>query len=287
MDLSGKIDNSLLGVLHDVSLVATSLDIPFFVIGATARDIVLEHGFGIRPSRATRDLDLGVRVADWQEFQALTTVLINSDKFTASSATQRIFHKENALPVDIVPFGEIGDGGSAISWPPEHAVEMNIIGFEEAYAHAWPVRLSHDLKIYFASPAGWALLKIISWNDRDHSARVKDAQDLALILGNYADAGNADRLYDEESVLLEAEEFEFAYAGARLLGRDLAEIAKQETMQMVLDILERETEDESEYRLVREMATSRINESDHFKYNLKLLHKLKEGIAEALEGGSR
>jgi predicted nucleotidyltransferase len=92
MNLSGKIDNGLLRVLQDVSLIAASLGITFFVIGATARDLVLEHGFGINPGRATRDLDLGVRVANWAKFQALTNGLIASNEFMPSSATQRFFH---------------------------------------------------------------------------------------------------------------------------------------------------------------------------------------------------
>lgn len=280
MDLSGKIENGLLGVFRDVSNVAASLSIPFFVIGATARDIVLECGFEIQPSRATLDLDLGVQVADWEEFQALTKGLATSGEFTTGSAAQKFFHKKSGLPIDIVPFGKIATRGGAISWPPEHAVAMNILGFEEAYTHALTVRLSSDLQISFASPAGWALLKIISWNDRDHSARIKDAQDLALILRKYAEAGNIDRLYDEDSALIQEEGYDLEYAGARLLGRDLAKIAKQETVESILEILERETQDQSQYRLVVDMSTNRIAETDIFEYHMKLLTKLKQGISE-------
>lgn len=282
MDLSGKIESGLLGVFRDVSKVAASLGISFFVIGATARDIVLDYGFGIQPSRATRDLDLGVQVADWEEFQALTKGLVASGEFVTSPATQRFFHKKSSLPVDIVPFGKIAASKGAILWPPENAVEMNILGFEEAYAHAWVVRLSNDLEIPFASPAGWALLKIISWNDRDRSASLKDAQDLALILRSYVQAGNADRLYDEEGVLFQEEEYEFEYAGARLLGRDLAKIAKPETVQAIMDILEMETNEQSQYRLVAEMSATRIAEAERFEDRLKLLLKLKQGISEVI-----
>ncbi len=285
MDLSGKIESGLLGVFSDVSKVAASLGIPFFVIGATARDIVLDYGFGIQPSRATLDLDLGVRVADWEEFQALTEGLVASGAFTTSPAAQRFFHKKSSFPIDIVPFGKISAIGGTILWPPEHEVEMNILGFEEAYTHAWVVQLSNDLEICFASPAGWALLKIISWNDRDRSARMKDAQDLALILRNYVQAGNADRLYDEEGALFQEEEYEFEYAGARLLGRDLAKIAKPETVQAVMDIIEMETNEQSQYRLVAEMSATRIAEAEHFEYHLKLLLKLKQGISEVIGVG--
>jgi len=281
MDLSEKIKNDdLLNVLRDVSSVAASLGIPFFVIGAMARDIVLECGYGIQPSQATLDIDLGVQVADWEEFQAITKGLVASGEFTTSRAAQKLFHQKSKLPVDIIPFGKIASSRGEISWPPKHDVDMNILGFEEAYAHALPVQLSKDLQILFASPAGWALLKIISWNDRDRSKRVKDAQDLALILQNYADAGNIDRLYDEESALIQEEGHDLRYAGARLLGRDLAKITKQETVQSVLEILERETLDQSQYHLVVEMSPNRISESDNFEYHMKLLLKLKQGVLE-------
>jgi len=280
MDLSGKIDSGLLGVFRDVSNVAASLGISFFVIGATARDIVLDYGFGIQPSTATRDLDFGVRVANWEEFQTLTLGLVSSGKFTTSPAAQKFFHTRSGLPVDIIPFGEIATNRGAILWPPEHEVEMNILGFEEAHTHAWTVKLSHDLEIPFASPAGWALLKIISWNDRNRSERIKDAQDLALILRHYAEAGNIARLYDEESALAQEEEYELEYAGARLLGRDLAKIAKLTSAQWVIDILERETQNQERYQLIEDMSANRFDESNIFEFHMKLLLKLKQGVSE-------
>lgn len=280
LDLSGKIEHEIVVILGEVSRIASSLDIPFFVIGATARDIVLEDGFGIHPLRATRDLDLGVQVGDWQEFLILSQGLIESGSFTEAFAAQRFIHLKSNLPVDIVPFGKIDAGKNVISWPPDHAVLIDISGFEEAYAHAWPIRLESDLEINFASPAGWALLKIISWNDRDPSVRGKDAQDLALILKNYFDAGNVDRLYGEESALLESENYDLELAGARLLGRDLAYIAKAATLESILEIFERETNDQSQYQLVTDMAPSRMTEDDVFERHLQLLQKMKLGISE-------
>ena len=50
---------------------ASALGILFFVVGATARDIVLNHCHTIKTNRATRDLDIGVEVDGWDEFQQL------------------------------------------------------------------------------------------------------------------------------------------------------------------------------------------------------------------------
>ena len=69
LNLSGKLDPSLVKMLRVVDQAAATLSIRFFVVGAMARSIVLEYCYGLRPGRATRDLDIGVEVAGWEEFQ--------------------------------------------------------------------------------------------------------------------------------------------------------------------------------------------------------------------------
>jgi hypothetical protein len=77
----------------------------------------------------------------------------------------------------------------------------------------------------------------------------------------------------------------FKHDGARLLGRDLAAIAKPETVQSILGILERETSDPSKYQLAIEMGSSRIGEAELFDQNLRLLQKLNQGVSEVIKGG--
>jgi len=50
------------------------------------------------------------------------------------------------------------------------------------------------------------------------------------ILADYADAGNEDRLFEDELPLLEAAGFDVPIAGAHLLGKDARRIASQETV---------------------------------------------------------
>ena len=64
MDISAKIDDPLIvDVLTNVSAVAAHIGIPFFTVGAMARDLVLWYGFGVKPGRATRDVDLAFSVS--------------------------------------------------------------------------------------------------------------------------------------------------------------------------------------------------------------------------------
>jgi hypothetical protein len=70
LDLSGEIDTFILDLLENIARVAESLSAPFFVVGATARDIVLKYGYGIETIRATNDIDLGVQVSGWDQYIA-------------------------------------------------------------------------------------------------------------------------------------------------------------------------------------------------------------------------
>ena len=58
LDLSGKIDEYTLALYEHIISAASALEIQFFVIGATARDLILDRNYNIRPFRATEDVDL-------------------------------------------------------------------------------------------------------------------------------------------------------------------------------------------------------------------------------------
>lgn len=57
LDLSGKIDGITLGAIESIANVADTQNVPFFIIGAAARDLILTNGHNIRTTRATLDFD--------------------------------------------------------------------------------------------------------------------------------------------------------------------------------------------------------------------------------------
>lgn len=71
LDLSGKIDRVRLLAFEKVSKVANSLGVPFFIIGAAARDLILMNGRNIPTIRATLDIDFGVQVLSWDQYSKL------------------------------------------------------------------------------------------------------------------------------------------------------------------------------------------------------------------------
>ena len=105
--------------------------------------MILSHGHGIASKRATVDIDLGIEVAEWDEFSALKDGLIATGQFEPTQAAQRLLYR-STLPIDIVPFGPLEHANKEISWPPDHSVRMNVLGFEDAFRSAQIVRLRSD-----------------------------------------------------------------------------------------------------------------------------------------------
>jgi predicted nucleotidyltransferase len=268
-------------VLREVNQVATTLGIRFFIVGAMARDLVLEYCHGVRPARGTRDLDIGVEVTEWEEFQHLSDGLLATGIFTATREPQAF--RASVFRVDLVPFGGISKGEGKISWPPEHEVFMSTMGFEEAYDSAITLRLSDHpvLDVKVPTIPGLALMKISSWHDR-YPERPKDAEDLLFLMDHYAEAGNEERLYEKENEHLQAEGFDLVMASIRLLGHDMAATANDKTAVVIASILNDEIKERAQYKLVTDMIKgARI--FDEFNETLEKLKKLTKGFNEGID----
>jgi predicted nucleotidyltransferase len=184
LNISGKISEPIVKIYELIAEAANKNKVRFFVIGATARDMVFEYGYNIPTSRATRDIDLAVQVATWDEFQSLKNALIATGQFANSKMMQRMFY-QNEMPIDIVPFGAIENEGN-ICWPPDNSITMNVAGFNDAYHATQTVRLREStvLDIQVVTPAALVILKLMAWKERS-SEHSRDAIDLALILRCY------------------------------------------------------------------------------------------------------
>ncbi len=125
-------------------------------------------------------------------------------------------------------------------------------------------------------------MKIISWKEK-YPERTKDAEDLLLIMHKYEKAGNFDRLYDKEQDLLQEENFDARRSSIRLLGRDMAKIADPQTLNIVKTILDGETGEQSQYRLVIDMIKGSISFDERFEEILLQVEKLKKGLSENLK----
>jgi len=275
-DLSGMIESSLISALLEIKKIADGLKVDFLVVGATARDIIMQHYYKIKSPRMTKDIDIAVCVANWEEYKALTDALLATGEFLKGTLIQRYNFKGTFI--DIIPFGDISGRDNTISWPPDHETIMCTVGFMDVYKNSITFRLNSDpvLEIKLASIPGLAIMKLLAWSDDPN--RQKDAADLLFIMHNYQYAGIEERLYVKETSLLQEEEFDNEQAGIRLLGRDMARISNSDTAKALMDILVSETGEDSPYKLVSQMASN----SDRFDANMFLLEKLKQGFVEGL-----
>lgn len=232
----------MLEVLRQVDRVAREVALDYFVVGAMARDILLNGVFGLSAGRATRDVDLAVAVEGWPQFEAIKARLVGTGAFNPDArVAHRFYHRAvsagRGCPLDLIPFGGVELPGGEIAWPPDGAVVMNTAGYGEAFASAVLVEVEPGFAVRIASLPGLAIMKLVAWADRG-PGDPRDAIDLATLLRQYGAAGNEDRLYGTEIGVLDIVNYDLDLAGARLLGMDAGRIAAPSTRGQILALFD-------------------------------------------------
>lgn len=257
-----------------------------FVIGAAARDLIFEYVYDARIQRATEDLDFGVAVATWADYDNLKAQLIGSKKFAKDpKQEQRILWTEKVeheIPIDLVPYGGVEIRETTIAFPPSEDFKMSTLGFREVSQNLLTLEVSKGFSIELASPAGVALLKFVAFNDRPAQRR-RDIQDIVFIAENYMAAGNEDRLYDPRSGdtdLLKDENFDYRTAGARLLGRDIVPLLNTETKSLISRILDEDPSSGSMDQLIDIVNQNRLRDTDVDELARSIFRELANGIRD-------
>lgn len=263
-------------ILAKVQAVTQALGCPYLLVGATARDVLMTHVFGLDLRRATHDVDFAIALESWDQFQALKAALLNSGNFTAVAGKVQLLHYKpveygSAFPLDLIPFGGVEQEAHQIVWPPDMNVVMNVTGYAEALASALDVDTGDGRVIRVVSIPSLAALKLLAWNDRGLQDN-KDAQDLFFLLKHYHAAGNEHRMWDEAFDLLETNGYDLGLAGATLLGQDTSVVLHEDSLRALLAIL---TDPRKRDRLVVHMTRSAGIESDTAD---KLLSQFELGL---------
>ncbi|MBE0658298.1 MAG: nucleotidyl transferase AbiEii/AbiGii toxin family protein [Bryobacteraceae bacterium] len=284
VNLAKPVDTVTAHILRGVSKAATVLKIDFFVAGAMARDIVLVNVWGQAPGRATRDIDLGVAVEDWVQFDLLKAGLCEQREFrVVPKISHRLLYSAGEafpdLPIDLIPFGGVADAGGQITWPPKDEVIMSVAGFRDAQRSALPIRIEEHLIVPVASLAGLVILKLLAWDDRRMETN-KDALDLCRVLSTYDRAGNEDRLFEQELPLLEDTGFDIPLAAARLLGRDSSALCGPDVRHRIVALLQSQERME---QLVNQMASRGWLGDDErsLDYASLCVDKFRQGFLES------
>lgn len=246
--------------------------IPFYLIGAQARDIHLLES-GIQPVRGTMDIDFAIMFPEIETYNLVRNELTELG-FEKDAEPYRMIYRnqDSIIVIDILPFGEIEQKGT-IKFT-EREVEISVIGFKEVLESVEEVEIE-NLSLRVSPLAGIFLLKLISWNDKP-GHRLKDYQDIQFILQHYFSL-HSDRLYTEHSDFFEEisdRDFEII-AGARLLGRDMAPILNrsQELKSLIQQIIDN--------RLTGKVGRiGKFSDNDAEKLDDLIIDQIKKGIKE-------
>lgn len=213
-------EKSLLWAVADA---ASALTLDVMVVGACARDLLLAAQKHNAKARRTFDVDVAVRVSNWEEYERLFWKL--ADDYAGSPDARfkgRLLFQEGPS-LDLVPFGSIADEEGSIFWPPDYDVEMGTAGFDAVLKSAVDVS-ANGIILKVVTFAGIVLLKFLAWNDR--SDRTDDLRDIWFLFDNYTELIDKGRIYGNkglDSDLIAGDEgFDWTEAGARLIGRDIS-----------------------------------------------------------------
>ncbi|MGH8701691.1 MAG: nucleotidyl transferase AbiEii/AbiGii toxin family protein [Burkholderiales bacterium] len=280
LNLTGKIDPLVAELLAVAARVAEREGVEFFVAGAAARDLVLEHGYGMKSRRATLDVDLACSLPDWGAYARFHAVLAGTGAFVpVSGIAHRLSYRGGALTVDIVPFGGLEKPPGEIAWPPDFATRMGVTGFTDVHDHCILVTVAPGVVVKVVSLPGFAILKLIAWSERKNQT-TRDGADIGFLCRHYGPGCAYSRLTGEEYGVLGLEGYDVDRAGVRLLGRDMVAIMRPGTRARVLSVLAAELADSSGFRLALAIAGDARDEED-FNRALETLRVLKAGIEDA------
>jgi len=294
MDTPAEVDAGKLGipdlpsVLKAVAEACGKMEADFFLIGALARDVLLEHIYETEVPLTTGDVDIAVAVEGWQAYEDLRRALAEEHGFENGPEKQRLRSPEGT-PLDLVPFGGVEEEGGKARFPPEGSPELTVLGFEAAWEAARMVRFGEGLVgegnggkgplLRVASLEGLALLKLLSWNERPRK-RARDAQDLCLLLQHFYDA-RLELITERHADLFDTDSFSKPKASARALGRELARLLRDRALEKLLvDTLRRETADIHQSRLARAMRAPGCHPQVEIRF--ACLEALLAGIEERL-----
>ncbi len=233
MFISERVDLRLLDDISDATRALVEVaDVDpddILLIGARCRD-VLHSGLGhATTTRATRDLDLGIAVADGEGYERLAT---HFRRIGSNGVGYRIAD----LPVDVVPFGPRIEDPRGVARPTSRRDGIAVFGFQQVFERALPLFLPSGHAIRLPRPEGYSLLKLRAWLDRRTTG---DADDIALAIHWYTESTSVrERLYDDLAVL-ETHDFNELVASAHILGSDMRQQLSAQDATALVSLVER------------------------------------------------
>ena len=274
---SDKFQDPLLKpILVSLSNYFSSVDVDFYVIGATARDIVLNF-HGEKSGRATRDLDIAIAISNWEEFETIEQGIVNIKGFKKDSNQKQRFIYQDNFELDIVPFGDIMKEDDKVFWTPDEQVAMSVLGFKEVAKATDKFQIDNGVEIEVASLVGVFILKLVAWQDRNNQTN-KDADDIAFIISNYFNINQERAITEYSEIMFEDDDFSFEKAGALLIGIDVALLLGNSDyiINKLIKIVEKEIGKQEESVLLNQIIET--NSNFNYEETLSCLMNFIRGV---------
>jgi predicted nucleotidyltransferase len=193
--------------------VLTKLDIPYYLIGASAVALELLKG-GIKPSRGTKDIDFAIMISSIKQFETVVEKLLKYG-FNKVEAPWTLYTDKYNIAIDLLPFGEIEEKFT-IQFN-ERYTDLHVLGFSEVLQESETVQIEEkSLKI--PSLPGMVILKLIAWSDRPED-RDNDLYDILRIIEHYFDLNFDEIVEHHNDTFPEDDDLDQFKIAARVLGR--------------------------------------------------------------------
>jgi predicted nucleotidyltransferase len=243
LDLKRSLDPRLDRLLRDLDDLFRSRGIDYLLTGGMAREILLYYGHGCATGRATKDVDFGVALSSWEDYEALRSALVGTGTFRPDpKETQRMIHRDPGTgletKVDLVPFGAIAGPDGALAWPPDGSHLMRVLGYPQALASAIHLRLDETKWVPLASGPGLACMKLVAWMDRGEARLGRDAVDFMELLHQYSHVLTEQELYVDHLEAMDRYDFKAELAAAFILGKQVAHLADDRLRKVISEALE-------------------------------------------------
>lgn len=253
-------------VMLQVADALRSINKDYFVIGATARDILAKM-LKCVAKRKTADLDITVAVGAWEDFELVMKALVNRGFRKDKNVRQRLYygHGETEFTLDVVPFGGIAIPDNVFSWPGEPDTKLSVVGFESALKHTYEIDMDGQFTFVIPTAPALFMLKLVAWNDRSKRLVYKDAVDLDfLIRSYYLENSTREDFIPIYEKIPNADEYSW---GAAMITTDLLQVANQEDLKALKNIIDDELTIAEQSKLLQNCLPEKApdNEFDRIK----------------------
>lgn len=261
---------------ESINHVCEKYQVNYFVVGAFARDIILENIFHEKGGVATKDIDIAIQLKSWDEYKLVSEELLANYNFKKGEIVHEYISPDGIIS-DIIPYGGLESNRSVVF--PGHTREINMMGFQEVESGVLNIVFDGEVPTKVASIEGIVILKMIAWKDRQPAQiSEKHVRDISLVIDTYYLA-KVSEFAVEFSDILDVDVFDEGMVGARALGRRMKQLCGQheELIREVNSIFELILQDAENSLFIRQFAGAK-NRS--FAYSYEVVKALQLGFDE-------